>query len=253
MKYLICLLGLTFAFPAFSWGPIGHYTVGHIAEHHLNRKARKQIAKILGNESLSLVGVWMDEIRSDDRYKHTYDWHWVAVPDSLSYEQTEKNPNGDIIQTIERLVNELKSDTLTSETELENLKMLVHLVGDIHQPLHVGTGKDKGGNDVKVTWYWEDSNLHRVWDIGMIEVQRLSYTELAHSLMHASNEQVLQWQGTNVRSWANESKALRTQVYDIPENKMMNYRYTYENYPTVKQRLQQAGVRLAGLLNEIYG
>ncbi|MGI9545221.1 MAG: S1/P1 nuclease [Cyclobacteriaceae bacterium] len=252
MKYLICLLGLTFAFPALSWGPTGHYTVGHIAEHHLNKKARKQIAKMLGNESLALVGVWMDEIRSDDRYKHTYDWHWVTVPDSLTYEQTEKNPNGDIIQTIERLVDELKSDTLSQQTEIENLKMLVHLVGDIHQPLHVGTGKDRGGNDIKVTWYWEDSNLHRVWDIGMIEVQKLSYTELAHSLVRTSKEEILQWQSTDVRTWANESKSLRSQAYDIPD-KNMNYRYTYENYPTVKKRLQQAGIRLAGLLNEIYG
>ena len=203
--------------------------------------------------SLSLVGVWMDEIRSDDRYGHTYDWHWVTVPDSLNYEQTEKNPNGDIIQTIERLVNELKSDTLSVQAEIENLKMLVHLVGDIHQPLHVGTGKDRGGNDVKVTWYWEDSNLHRVWDIGMIEVQKLSYTELAHSLVQTSKEQVQQWQRTDVRTWAMESKALRSQVYDIPENKKMNYRYTYTNYPTVKRALQQAGIRLAGLLNEIYG
>lgn len=253
MKHLLLFLSFSLAFPAFGWGPIGHYTVGHIADHHLTNKARKRVAQVLENEPLALVGVWMDEVRSDERYSHTYDWHWAAIPDSLDYEQTVKNPNGDIIMTIERLVRELKSDTLSAQLEKEHLKMLVHLVGDIHQPLHVGTGEDQGGNLVKVTWYWEDSNLHRVWDIGMIEVQKLSYTELSHGIDHATQEEVLQWQGTDVRTWAKESKSLRALVYELPEDKKINYKYAYRNYPTVKKRLSQAGIRLAGLLNDIYG
>ena len=253
MKQLLCILSLILALPAYSWGPTGHYTIGHIAEHYLSKKARKKITALLENESLPIVGVWMDEIRSDDSYRHTYDWHWVTIPDNLDYNQTDKNPKGDIIMTIERLVKELKSDTLSSETEVEHLKMLVHLVADIHQPLHVGKGDDRGGNDIKVVWHWEESNLHRVWDIGMIEVQKLSYTELAHALGFASKQEITQWQESNVRDWANESKAMRAQVYELPENKKINYRYTYKNYPTVKKRLKQAGVRLAGLLNEIYG
>ena len=209
--------------------------------------------QILKHESLAEVSTWMDEIRSDDRYDHTYDWHWVTVPDGMTYEQTNKNPKGDVIATIETIISELETGRLAQEKEVEHIKMLVHLVGDIHQPLHVGTGEDRGGNDVKVTWFRSESNIHRVWDSGMIDQKKYSYTELAEIIDHTTKEQIEKWQASSVRDWANESKALREQVYELPEDKNISYRYMYHNWDTVELRLLQAGVRLAGVLNRIYG
>ena len=238
---------------AFSWGIIGHRTVGLIAEKHLTKRAKKKIEKILDGESLAVVSNWMDDIKSDDGYDHTHDWHWVTIPEGQTYEETEKNPNGDLIQTIERLIEELKKGGLAKEEEAKKLKMLVHLVGDLHQPLHVGNGEDTGGNAIKVKWFWENSNLHRVWDSGLIDSQQYSYTELADVVDQTDRDLIKKWQSTGIRDWAYESMALRKQVYELPEDMNLNYEYRYKNWATVELRLAQAGIRLAGILNEIYG
>ena len=248
--FLLCLL---MASQAFAWGQNGHRAVGLVAEQHLSKKAKKNIMKLLEENTLAEVSVWMDDIKSDHAYDHTHDWHWVTVPDGQTYEQAEKNPNGDIIAQIEKTTNALKAGNLSKEQEQEYIKYLIHLVGDVHQPLHVGGGDDQGGNAVKVQWFYQPSNLHRVWDSDMIDSKSLSFTEVVRFLGEPGKDQIKQWQSSTVRDWANESMSYRAQVYDLPEDKKLGYRYAYENYDLVEQRLLQAGIRLAGLLNEIYG
>lgn len=249
----ICLLLPLMIGQAFAWGQNGHRVVGHVAEQHLNKKAQKRIMKLLEDNSLAEVSVWMDDIRSDHAYDHTHDWHWVSIPYKIKYEDTEKNPNGDIVMKIEELVAALKAGGLGPEIEQEYLKYLVHLVGDLHQPMHVGTGEDAGGNQVRVEWFREKSNLHRVWDTDMIESKNLSYTELADFLDRPDKAQIREWQSSSVRDWAYESSNYLPKAYQIPENGRLGYQYMYEHFDTVEKRLLQAGVRLAGLLNEIYG
>jgi hypothetical protein len=116
----------------------------------------------------------------------------------------------------------------------------------------VGGGNDRGGNDIKVMWFRVDSNLHRVWDSDMIDDSKLSYTELAQSLIPPSEIVLKQWRNSSVRDWANESIALRRDVYDYDRNRL-GYEYTYRKFHLVRERLLQAGVRLADVLNEIYG
>lgn len=253
LKKVFALLFLLMSFQVFGWGVTGHRTIGKIADNHLSKKARKKITAILGHDTPAVVSTWMDQMRSYDAYDHTHDWHWVTIPEGETYESSKKNPKGDIISTIERLIAELKAGGLAKEKEAEHIKMLVHLIGDIHQPLHVGNGNDRGGNDEKVEWFREKSNLHRVWDSGMIDQRKYSYTELAEVIEHASKDDIKKWQAASVRDWATESIALRKQVYDIPEDKRMSYRYLEDNWKTVELRLVQAGIRLAGVLNDIYG
>ena len=248
---ILCTLLLIFN-NAFSWGPTGHRVTGHIAEKQLNKKARREIDRILEGQSLAMASTWMDEIRSDSSYDFASDWHWVTIPDGMTYEQTEKNKKGDVIQTIERIIAELKSRKLTPRQEADNLRMLIHLVGDIHQPLHVGRGNDRGGNNVKIMWFRADSNLHRVWDSDMIDDTKLSYTELAQSLDEPTSLQLQQWKNSTVRDWANESVRLRDDVYRY-KNEKLGYEYAYKNFHHVRHRLLQAGVRLGLILNEIYG
>lgn len=234
------------------WGQTGHRVTGYIADLYLNKKTKKEIERILQGQSLAMASTWMDEIRSDSTYDYTTDWHWVTVQDGETYEQSKKNKNGDVIQTIERLITELKSKKLSAKQEAEHVKMLIHLIGDIHQPLHVGGGNDRGGNDVKVMWFRADSNLHRVWDIDMIDDTRLSYTEFAQSLESPEGSKLKQWQKTNVKDWAKESMSYRKQVYETKNGKL-GYEYSYYHLHIVRLRLLQAGVRLASVLNEIYG
>ncbi len=239
------------AFQSFAWGPTGHRATGRIAERYLSKKARKALDRILHGQSLAIAGTWMDDIRSDTTFNYMSDWHWVTIQDGQSYDESTKNPNGDIIQTIERVIAELKSKKLSAADEEQRVKILIHLVGDIHQPLHVGGGNDRGGNDIKLTWFRSESNLHRVWDSDMIDDTRLSFTELAESLEKPDAVRVASLQKTSVREWASESMSFRKQVYDYGDGKL-GYSYSYRNFPLVRQRVLEGGVRLAGLLNEIY-
>lgn len=236
-----------------AWGQTGHRVVGEVAEKHLTRKARKNIEKLLGTESLAMVSTWMDEIKSDDSYDHTHDWHWVTIPNNKTYGETEKNPKGDLVEAIERMKSILKSDTAGRQTKVKALKYLVHLVGDIHQPLHVGNGEDRGGNDVKVKWFRSSSNLHRIWDSEIIDDKQLSYTELAESIDHATDEEIMMWQQGNPADWAHEAMQYRPQVYKTGDAENLSYEYMYHNWDLMQNQLEKAGIRLAGMLNEIFG
>ena len=238
---------------AFAWGQTGHRVVGLVAEQHLTKKARKKVEAVLQHNSLAEVADWMDNIRSDEKYNFTEDWHWVTIPDGMKYAETQKNPNGDLVMKLEEIVAALKAHNLDQNKEEEYLKYLVHLVGDLHQPLHVGGKDDQGGNRVRLQWFGQNSNLHRVWDSEMIEGKDLSFTELADFVGPVTKEQIKEWQANTIPDWAQGMMVYRPQVYKLPEDGKLGYVYSYENFGTVQKLLLQAGIRLAGLLNQIYG
>ncbi len=237
----------------FAWGPTGHRVIGLIAEKHLNKKAMKNIELILKNETLAEVSTFMDFIRSDNTKSHMSPWHYMTIPDGQTYAEAGTPEEGDVYVTMIRLIEELKSKDFTDEDEAFALKCLVHLIGDVHQPLHVGNGEDKGGNDVKVEFFWSDSNLHRVWDSGIIDEQNYSYTEYVEWINHATEKDTEKWGSDPMMTWIMESMEYRNQCYELPEDKKINYRYVYDNIDLMNQRLLQAGIRLAAVLNEIYG
>jgi hypothetical protein len=246
------VISLVISSAAFGWGATGHRVTGYIADQYLSKKARKAIEQLLKGQSLAMASTWMDEIKSDSTYDYMSDWHWVTIPKGQTYDQTAKNPKGDIIATLERIISELKSKKLSQEEQVQRIKILIHLIGDVHQPLHVGAKDDKGGNDVKIMWFRTDSNLHRVWDSEIIDDTKLSYSELGQSLDKPSDAELKAWQKASVRDWAEESQGYHAQVYNYGNGKI-GYRYSYLHYYIVRHRLLQAGVRLAGVLNQIYG
>ncbi|TVR32888.1 MAG: S1/P1 Nuclease [Balneolaceae bacterium] len=256
MKLLLLFIGFTLishtGLESEKWGQVGHYVTGEIAEYHLTDTARERVNEILGDKSMALATVWMDDIRSDSRYDHTTTWHWATIPDGMTYEEAEQEETGDIIWALETLIAELKQGELSETEEREKLKMVMHMIGDIHQPLHVGTGEDRGGNDVRVQWMGNNSNLHRVWDSDIINSIQMSFTELARELNTATAEQVAEWQKATVRDWAYESVSYRDRIYDLPDDLRIGFDYRYQNKEIVFKRLLQAGVRMAGVLNEIY-
>ncbi len=252
-KYLIVLI---FIFPGaelFAFGPIGHRVVGQIAWEHMSERARENLVKLLKDESLAMIGTYMDEIRSEPKYDSLKYLHYCTIPDGKSYEEAGTPKQGDVIFGINKYLSDLRSGKLNKEQEVFTLKCLVHLIADVHQPLHVGNGEDRGGNDVQVTYFWQSSNLHRVWDEGIIEQQKLSYTEYAKWIDHPTEKQVKAWQQDDLMVWVSESIAMRPGVYSLPEDRKINYEYNYYNIKALNQRLLQAGIRLAGILNDIYG
>lgn len=235
------------------WGKNGHRATGEIAEKHLCKKAKKKINKLLKGQSLAFVSTFADEIKSDRKYNQYYSWHYVNMGLNESYEESEKNPQGDLVTGINKCIEVLKDDNESEENKAFHLKLLVHFIGDLHQPLHIGRKEDKGGNTFQVQWFGKGTNLHKVWDEKMIDDYKMSYTDLANNSEDLSKKQVEAIQKGSVVDWVNEVHKLTAEVYNsakVGEN--LRYRYSYDNFSIVRTQLQKGGIRLAKILNDIF-
>ena len=251
---LLVVLIFTTSVSAYDWGKTGHRTTGAIAEKYLSKKARKAIAELLDGESLALVSTYADDIKSDSQYRKYGTQHYVNVPFDTTYDIHPKNEKGDIITGIETCIAAIKSDTTTKEEKAFNLRLLVHFIGDLHQPLHTGIGEDKGGNDFQVQWYNDGTNLHRVWDTQMIESYGMSYTELADNMPEITKRQRQAMGAGTYKEWMEDSRNLVKDIYSkTNKGDKLGYRYMYDYFETLKGQLQKGGVRLAQLLNELLG
>ncbi|MGJ8737838.1 S1/P1 nuclease [Zobellia laminariae] len=235
------------------WSKTGHRTVGEVAQHHLSKKTKKALKKLLDGESLAYVSTFADDIKADRAYKEFSAWHYVNIPTGKDYADIEHNKQGDLIVGINKCIEIIKDENSKKEDKVFYLKMLVHLIGDLHQPMHVGRYEDKGGNDIQLQWFNEGTNLHRLWDSNMINSYGMSYTELASSLPQLSKEQVQFIQQGNIYDWVEESQEIADKLYDSVEaGEKLYYRYSYDWWGTVENQLQKGGLRLAKVLNELF-
>src|SRR3954467_9582890 len=257
--------------PALAWGKTGHRVVAAIADTQLSGLARAHIKEILGGaESLDEAANWPDEMRSDPApfwQKTATPWHYVTL-NGITYDHAP--PQGDALEALAHFRSVLQDPKASLADKRLALRFIVHLVGDLHQPLHVGNCCDKGGNDVKVTWFGKPTNLHAVWDSALVDEEQLSFSELAEKLeRHMSDRQLIAWWDINPRDWISESGQYRDTLYptpgDMPKPKKgekvkkgqpwlpcLSYSYVYKFAPLLEQRLTQGGVRLAASLNSIF-
>ena len=160
----------------------------------------------------------------------------------------------DLVTGIEYSLTVLKDPNASREDQAFYLKLLLHFIGDLHQPLHVGRKEDKGGNDIQLQWFNQGSNLHRVWDTNLIESYGMSYTELAGNLPRWSKSQVRERQQGSLLEWVDENQDLANRVYaSVETGEKLSYNYRYQWWDVVEQQLLLAGLRLAAMLNEVYG
>lgn len=236
------------------WGQTGHRATGEIAQQYLSKAAKKEISKLLNGKSLAFVSTYGDEIKSDSEYKKYGSWHYVNLPAGASkYIAEDASTDGDLLIAIRKSVEVLKDKNAPKEEKEFYLKMLVHFIGDLHQPLHTGRGEDKGGNDIQVRWFGEGSNLHRVWDSDMINSYQMSYSELADNANDVTKEKRKEIASGTFEDWMYESKALSTKVYASAEvGEKLSYRYMYDWFPVVGEQLQKGGIRLAEVLNDVF-
>ena len=237
---------------SFAWGQLGHYLIGYMAEMQLKRSVRRKVEKVLYPMSIGRSGTWMDEIKSDHAFDYAYSWHYMTSLQG-EYDESIQERGGNVYGQIIRIKNELKAGNLAPQKEAELLKMLIHMVEDIHQPLHVGTGEDKGGNEVKLEYFGKPTNLHAVWDTGFLDGKTMSYTEIGDELSRRINKELIKrYRAGSMQDWLAEAVAARPQVYNLPESLKISYAYGYENMPLLEERLIAASVRLAQILDEIY-
>jgi hypothetical protein len=150
-------------------------------------------------------------------------------------------------------IKTIKDETTNNDDKAFYLKMLIHLIGDLHQPMHVGLAEDKGGNDFKLQWFNKDSNLHAIWDNEMIDSYGMGYTELAKNADLLNKEDVEAIQKGSIIDWVNDTHNLTRKVYaNVKPNENLRYNYSYDNFETVRTQLQKAGIRLAKVLNELF-
>ena len=245
--------------PAFAWGKTGHRVVAAIADAQLSGLAKAHVKQILGQaESLDEAANWPDEMRSHPSpfwQKTSTPWRYVTL-NGIVYDHAPSE--GDALEALNKYSATLRDPAASLADKQLALRFVVHIIGDLHQPLHVGKCCDKGGNDVKVKWFGRDLNLHSVWDSALVDEQQLSFTEMTAKLQrHTSNADVIAWWDINPRDWMSESAQIRETIYPrpsidpkkVPE---LSYSYVYQNSPIMERRLKQAGVRLAAYLNALY-
>lgn len=258
-KLTLCFIALGFCFTLNAhttkdfWGATGHRVVGKIADNHLSSKAKREVNRLLNRHTLAFTSTFADEIKSDKRYNKFYTWHYINMPLDSDYESSKKNPEGDLVTGINYCIQMIKDKKASDDDKAFYLKLLIHFIGDLHQPMHVGLEEDKGGNDFKVQWFYNDSNLHRVWDTQMIDEYGMSYTELADNADVLSKAQVKYIKQGSITDWANETHEITRNVYNtVTPDENLKYRYSYDNFKTVRTQLQKAGIRLAKVLNELF-
>jgi hypothetical protein len=254
--------------PVFAWGKTGHRVVAAIADTQLSGLARAHVEEILGpGESLDEAANWPDEMRSapgDFWQKTATPWHYVTL-NGIIYDHAPSE--GDALDALTRFSKTLQDPNARREDKQLALRFVVHLVGDLHQPLHVGKCCDKGGNDVKVSFFGKPTNLHALWDSQLVDEEQLSFTEMAAKLeRHISNDDVIKWWDINPRDWMSESAEIRDTLYPPPAKPKkgqkvekgqpplpdLSYGYVFKFTPVMERRLSQGGVRLAAYLNAIF-
>lgn len=253
----------------FAWGPKGHQVVGDIAQSHLNETARHNLQALLGDATLASVANWADDIKG--KRPETAGWHYVDIPKDGSFSQArdcyrpdDKHPSSKddhhncIVDRISMFKQVLGDANASQADRIEALKFLVHFVGDIHQPLH-SVEEARGGNDIHVVEFGSPQcgkgrcNFHFVWDITLIEHTGLSEQDYVARVEQLIASRNLQGKATGTpEDWANESFRVAQKVW-LNEGGAVDEAYYQANIGTVDERLALAGLRLAGVLNEVLG
>jgi hypothetical protein len=265
---VVALLGLWLApTRAVAWGTDGHAIVAEVAQRRLAARTRAEIERLLGpGHSLASESAWGDEVRGDR--PETFKWHFVDIPlGERGYDgarDCRATPKGDcIVAALERVRQALRYGGEGERREA--LRWAVHLVADLHQPMHA-IAEAKGGNDIVVQVSigglrcpqckpMPSQNLHAVWDTSLIVATTRSWGEYAPRLEGGWLESVearATSSGT-VIDWVNETHQVARHVWTwTPADHVIDEGYYRAALPVLDRQLGRAGVRLAAFLDDVF-
>ncbi|WP_457096464.1 S1/P1 nuclease [Lysobacter sp. P5_B9] len=274
----LALLALLVAGPVIAWSALGHKLVGELAQRHLTPAARAEVARLLAGEpdpTLAGVATWADTLRDSDpeRFKQTSRWHYVNLSsDSCRYAPERDCKDGQcVIAAIDAQRAILADRRQPLAARRDALKFVVHLVGDVHQPLHANARNDQGGNkyqislrtDLEPEAYARDryvggvmgTNLHSVWDYYVLAERGLDLAQYADRLDHEPWPPTMDRNALTPASWAGESCRLTElrQVYPVQNGQevhKLDRSYSEKHRALAEQRIRIAAWRLATVLNE---
>lgn len=261
--FVAFITALLVAPAAMAWGPEGHRIVAKLAWDQLTPTARVAVRALLDTQSryITLVSIanWPDDLRDypdqQGLWQRTRRMHYVNFDSSdCIYRPPAQCSDGECaVAAIDHYEAILANTALPASERLQALKFVVHFIGDIHQPLHAGYRKDAGGNLYQVVFFGAKTNLHRVWDSGLLDTREMTWKPYA-KMLEAEGPAVLPPPQPGVdpaAQWAQESCRITRSIY--PQGHKIGAAYVAAERPVAERRLREAGARLAGVLNHIFG
>jgi len=232
----------------FAWGHKGHALVAEVAFRYLDAKTKQHVLNYLDGMSIEDAANWMDEMRGDRKFAYMKPYHYVNFERGAAIEEHDGD---NIISALNKTLSELDHLQSMSKDEIRlRLFYLFHLIGDLHQPLHVGFGEDKGGNTIQISFFGRATNLHSMWDTEIIEYKALTLQqELQMNDYKQMELSVIQ--SINVMSWVKDSRSYLKGAYNLYDGKIGDV-YVDANFPVIKQQILKAGLRLASVLEHYF-
>ena len=252
IKFSLAALLWAASMPAFPWGPQGHRVAGALTVEYLSPAALAEVEALLGSESLADASTWADRMRDSPSpfwQKTAGPYHYVTVRSGKSYSEIGPPGKGDSVTALAEFGQTLTDPAASRAHRQLALRFSVHIIQDLHQPLHVGNGRDRGGNNVKLKLRGKSTNLHRVWDSSILAVAGRSDRDWVARLSRITPQQARDWTEADPLAWIAESASLREQIY--PEHSIIDDDYLRRWLPKVELRLQQSAVRTAAWLNSL--
>ena len=257
LRIALAVLGLSMSIASFNaaaWGQKGHDVTCAIAERHLNCRARRKVAEIFDGKSMVYWANWLDNASHTPEFAYTKTWHYKNIDADETFDSAILCETGDVITAINAQIEALKSGKLNHEVEAIALRMLVHLVGDLHCPMHMGHRSDLGGNRWQLQFFNNGSNLHSIWDSGIVErAHAWTFSDWADQIDRVDRRTAKALCKGSIEDWARDTWSVAKDVYDrTPVGKKVSYDEVSYWSPVVEQQLLLGGLRLAAILNEIY-
>lgn len=239
---------LMFSASGFAWGRKGHTMVAQVAFSYLDDTTKKNVLGYLDGMSLEEAANWMDDIKGDRSKDFMKPYHYANFPKG---EKPADREGSNIVHILNNTILELGGkDKLDREEIKTKLLFLFHLVGDLHQPLHVGYEHDKGGNTVQLNYRGQGTNLHSFWDSGIIATQNIELSDCINAKTYAS-EELTEIRKINVVGWSEESRSYLTHAYAYGNPKIQD-RYASESAKIIELQIQKAGIRLAAVVQLLF-
>ena len=257
MKKILPVIAIS-AFTALqglSWGQKGHDTVAFIAENHLTPATKAMVDSLFDGKSIVYYSNWLDNASHSPEYAYSKTWHYKNIDADETFRSARVNPDGDVVQAIYSQSAVLADPDIVKDQKALALKMIVHLVGDLHQPMHMGHASDLGGNRWNVKFFGSPANLHSIWDSRVLgSGHKWSYTEWQQQIDRADSVTTAEIL-TNAypENWAEQSYEIAKKIYETtPVNTDIKYDYIAEWTPVIEKQLLSGGLRLADLLNTVF-
>jgi hypothetical protein len=239
---------------ALAWGPQGHRITAKVAENHLDPQAKRAITALLGSESLADAAFWADTMRSHPSefwQSKAGAYHYVTVPDGMRYADVGPPQKGDAVTALGEFRRILRDPEASKAHKQLALRFSLHIVQDLHQPLHVGNGLDRGGTRTKVVLLGKNTNLHRVWDTDLILLSGRPESEWVSLLSgRLEDEGYRALADPAPETWIAESAAMRGSIY--PQGQILDQDYIKAQQPALEERLLLAAARVAAYFNNLY-